>query len=87
MLTHLKHAGAFDGVHGIVFGTLGLSAQETAPQNLDPMLAEMFADFPGPVVRSLPAGNADPFFTVPLGCRARLTTTPPALVVTESAVV
>lgn len=87
MLTHLKHAGAFEGVKGIVFGTLGLSAQETAPHNLDPMLAEMFADFPGPVVRGLPAGHGDPFFAVPLGCRANLTTIPPTLTVTESAVV
>lgn len=87
MLIHLKHAGAFEGVRGIVLGTLGLSKQETAPEHLDPMLAEVFADFPGPVVRGLPAGHGDPFFAVPLGCQARLSTTPPTLIVKEAAVV
>ncbi len=87
LLTHLKHAGAFDGVRGICFGTLGLSPHETAPDNLDPMLADIFADFPGPVVRGFSAGHADPFCTLPLGCQAILSTEPPRLTITESAVI
>ncbi len=87
MLTHLKDAGAFRNVAGVIFGSLVLSREETAPQELDTMLAEIFADFHGPVLAGFPAGHCDPFITLPLGCHARLTSEPAALTILEGAVV
>lgn len=87
MLTHLKHAGCFRGVKGIVFGSLGLHPEEPHPQELLPMLTEFFGEFPGPVVAGLPAGHCDPCLTLPLGARATLTTDPPCVTIEEAAVV
>lgn len=87
MLTHLKHAGAFRGVKGILLGSLVLAADEPAPQELVPILTEFFHDFPGPVIAGLPAGHCDPCITLPLGVRTTLTTDPACVTIEESAVV
>lgn len=86
MLTHLKHAGAFRGVKGILFGSIVLHPDEPTPGELIPMLTEFFHDFPGPVVAGFPSGHCDPFVTLPLGARATLTTYPPCVTIEEAAV-
>jgi muramoyltetrapeptide carboxypeptidase len=86
MLTHLLHAGIFDRVKGVVLGSLVPASADTSPENLLPMLTEFFADFRGPVVMGLPAGHCDPSLTLPLGCHAHLTTSPPGLTISEGAV-
>lgn len=86
MLTHLKHAGVFRGVKGILIGSLALDPAEPTPEELIPMLTEFFHDFPGPVIAQFPAGHCDPFVTLPLGARTTLTTNPPCVTIEESAV-
>ncbi|MBI4366366.1 MAG: LD-carboxypeptidase, partial [Deltaproteobacteria bacterium] len=86
MLTHLKHAGAFRGVKGLLFGSLVLHPDEPAKDQLIPMLTDFFHDFPGPVLAGFPAGHGDPFITLPFGARATLTTDPPGITIDEAAV-
>lgn len=86
MLTHLQHAGALKNVTGILFGSFTLHPDEPAPELLDTMLADCLRDFPGPVVAGFPAGHADPFFALPLGCQATLSTAPLRFMLDESAV-
>ena len=73
MLTHLRQAGAFDGVAGVIFGEMeGCDAPGTAPVSVREVIAEAFADAPFPVAFGLPSGHGLGSLTLPLGIRARL---------------
>lgn len=85
MLTHLKSAGKFRDVKGIIFGSIGLAKGENKNW-LKPMLKDVLGDFPGPIITNFPAGHFDLkklFVTLPLGVNARLTTNPLSLEVLE----
>ena len=66
-----------------------LPRRATDPLKMDHRIfAELFKDFPGPVVFGYPTGHADgPAITLPLGVGARVISgAPPRLVIEESAV-
>lgn len=88
MLQHLKQAGKFKGVKGIVFGSMILHPQESEQQlNVIPLLQEVLADFDGPIVANFPAGHVDPFVPLPLGVMSTLTAEPLEWKITEAACV
>ncbi len=72
MLTHMKLAGLFDGVTGLVLGSFedcGASA------DLDAMVLEIFKDWSIPIVSGAPVGHGRCNRMVPLGLTGRLDTT------------
>ena len=74
MLTHLKQAGKFDGVRGIVLGEFPESAP---PEGSSVSVADVCRRILGPlhipIVYGAPVGHTPrPILTIPLGVRARL---------------
>ena len=72
MLTHLKNAGKFEGVNGILVGAL--EPREGEVHSMDGMFGDIFKDFDGPIVTHFPAGHTNDFVTLPLNSRIVLDT-------------
>lgn len=64
MLTQLKNAGKFDGVGGVIFGSL--IPPEDEPHDVEAMILDVLSDFTGPIMTNFPAGHVDEFITLPL---------------------
>jgi muramoyltetrapeptide carboxypeptidase len=90
MLTQLRLSGLLARAAAIVFGELPRCDEpgEAGPA-IQPVVAELLADFAGPVLFGLPSGHTDgACLTLPFGVRARVVTQPkPALIIEEAAVV
>jgi muramoyltetrapeptide carboxypeptidase len=74
MITHLKQAGKFAGVRGVVFGEM-LNCSQTANQGytLEEVVLDLLAEFEFPILYGFPTGHTSrPHIIVPLGVRARL---------------
>jgi muramoyltetrapeptide carboxypeptidase len=73
MLLHLRYAGMFEHVSGIVLGDM---QQCVAPEDqplLEQAILHALGDFAGPIAIGLRSGHVDtPNITVPLGVRVRL---------------
>jgi muramoyltetrapeptide carboxypeptidase len=73
MLLHLRYAGMFEHVSGIVLGDM---QQCVAPEDqplLEQAILHALRDFAGPIAIGLRSGHVDtPNITVPLGVRVRL---------------
>jgi muramoyltetrapeptide carboxypeptidase len=88
MITQLRLSGLLARATAVIFNELlGCDEPSGSPTARD-VVAELFKDFPGPVVFGFPTGHADgPAITVPLGVAARVISgAPPRLVIVESAV-
>ena len=90
MITHLKQAGKFEDVRGVVFGEM-LNCIQHASQGytLEDVLLGLLADFTFPILYGFPTGHTSgPNVIVPFGVRARLDLTSSALLfeLLESAV-
>jgi muramoyltetrapeptide carboxypeptidase len=88
MLTQLRLAGILVRVSAIVFGVMpGCDEPGGTPTARD-AVAELLAEFPGPVLFGLPSGHTDgPTLTLPLGVRARVVANGrPELIIEEAAV-
>ena len=90
MITHLKHAGKFEGVQAVVFGEM-LNCQQHANQGyaLDEVLLDLLDEFRFPVLFGFATGHTSrPNVIVPFGVRARLdlTSSVPLFELLESAV-
>ena len=89
-LNHLKAAGVFQTVSGLVFGQMTRcdepSGSADAPTARS-VIREFFADFAGPVLYGFPSGHTTtPFFTLPFGVQTRIITGGwPGLVFEEAA--
>lgn len=71
MLTHLKIAGCFDGVKGLVLG----SFQDCGdPAELMNIVEDVFQETEFPILSGMEAGHTDPNLTIPLGIRTELDT-------------
>lgn len=80
MITHLKHAGKFEGVRAVVFGEM-LNCMQHPNQGytLEQVLADLLGEFTFPVLFGFPTGHTSrPNVIVPFGVRARLDLTSPA---------
>ena len=79
MLTHLKQAGVFDEVQGVVLGNFQADPDEHF--KIRKVLQNFFAHAPFPVVENFPFGHCQPNYGLPLGVEATLTTSPPQLLI------
>ncbi len=80
MLTHLKQAGKFSGVRGVVFGEMLNCVQHpNQGYRLQEVLSDLLMEFAIPVLFGFPTGHTlRPNVIVPFGVRARLDLTPSA---------
>jgi muramoyltetrapeptide carboxypeptidase len=88
MMTQLRLGGVLARARGLVFGEMrGCDEPSGAPTVRDAIHA-LTADFAGPVVIGFPSGHTSgPSWTLPLGVRVRVETTPrPSICVKESPV-
>ncbi|MGP4078192.1 S66 peptidase family protein [Halobacillus sp. K22] len=79
MLTHLEQAGVFDELQGVVLGNFQAESDQLI--KIKEVLQNFFAHAPFPVVENFYFGHCQPNYGVPLGATAKLTTSPPRLVV------
>ena len=91
MITHLKQAGKFQAVRGIIFGEM-LNCAQNANQGytLQEVLVDLLREFTFPILYGFPTGHTSrPNVIVPIGVRARLDLTPsaPIFELLESAVI
>jgi muramoyltetrapeptide carboxypeptidase len=74
MITHLKQAGKFEHVRGVVFGEM-LNCIQNADQGytLQEVLLDLLVEFTFPILYGFPTGHTSrPNVIVPFGVRARL---------------
>jgi muramoyltetrapeptide carboxypeptidase len=91
MITHLKQAGKFQAVRGIIFGEM-LNCAQNANQGytLQEVLVDLLRGFTFPILYGFPTGHTSrPNVIVPIGVRARLdlTSSAPIFELLESAVI
>ena len=91
MITHLKQAGKFDSVRGVVFGEM-LNCVQHPDQGytLQEVLLDLLAEFAFPILYGFPTGHTSgPNVIVPFGVRARLdlTSSAPIFELLEPAVI
>ena len=93
MLTHLRLAGKFDGVAGVVFG----ECQDCRPRDFKPsydstlslgeVIDEILGKLRTPVLSGLTVGHTDDQLTLPLGVTAELDADKGELVIEEAGVI
>jgi muramoyltetrapeptide carboxypeptidase len=71
MLVHLKMAGKFDGLAGLIFGDFTQCDGE-GPRDVKSVIREMFHDASYPVAMGMPAGHGPENLALPLGVRMKL---------------
>ena len=87
MLTQLAQAGVLGRARGLVFGELPSCDEPGGEHSIRDVLREFVSDFSGPVLFGFPSGHTTgPTWTLPFGVQARIVTSPPSLVIEESAV-
>jgi muramoyltetrapeptide carboxypeptidase len=74
MITHLKQAGKFEAVRGVVFGEmLNCFQHSNQGYTLEDVLLDLLSDFEFPILFGFPTGHTSrPNVIVPFGVRARL---------------
>jgi muramoyltetrapeptide carboxypeptidase len=86
MLIHLRAAGKFDKLAGLVFGEF-THCQGEGPRDVGSVIREMFFDAPYPVAMGMPAGHGLENLALPLGVRIRLDANEGTLSLIEAAVI
>jgi len=88
MVTQLKQTGLLARATAVVIGELPKCDEPSGDPTARAVMADLFADFPGPVLIGFPSGHtATPAMTLPFGVQARAIGGPqPRLVVEEAAV-
>lgn len=84
MLTQLKQAGIFDEVEGVIIGTFQEEPEEYS--KIKKVLENFFSSAPFPVVENFYIGHCQPNYGIPLGVTAKLSTSPPRLVIDSGVV-
>jgi muramoyltetrapeptide carboxypeptidase len=89
MFTQLRQSGLLARAVALVFGELPRCDEPGGDPAIRSVVADLVADFPGPVLFGLPSGHTTgPTLTIPFGVRARVVAAPvrPVLVIEEAAV-
>lgn len=87
MLTQLSQAGILHRAKALVFGELPSCDEPGGEHTIRDVLSDFFRHFNGPVLFGFPSGHTTgPTWTLPFGVRARVVTSPPAVVIEEAAV-
>ena len=89
MVTQLAQAGLLARASAVVIGELPKCDEPSGDPKARAVMADLLADFPGPVLIGFPSGHTvGPAMTLPFGVAARVLAGPrPRLVIEEAAVV
>ena len=85
MLIHMKMAGKFDHIAGIVFGDF-TRCDDDGDRDVRQIVAELFGNAPYPVAMGIKAGHGEENLMLPIGARMRLDAANPSLALLESPV-
>lgn len=69
MLVHMRAAGCFDGIKGVVLGTFEGCGR---PEEILEIVADVMRGIEAPILAGLESGHGEPNLTLPLGARAVL---------------
>ena len=88
MVTQLRQAGLLARAAAVIIGELPNCDEPGGDPTARAVMADLFADFPGPVLIGFPSGHTGgPAMTLPLGVRVRVVGgSAPKVIVEESAV-
>jgi muramoyltetrapeptide carboxypeptidase len=88
MVTQLRQTGLLARAAAIVIGELPHCDEPSGEPSARAVMADLLADFPGPVIIGFPSGHTSgPAMTLPFGVRCRVVArSQPKLVIEESAV-
>ena len=88
MVTQLVQTGLVARASAVVIGELPKCDEPAGDPTARAVMADLFADFPGPVLIGFPSGHTvGPAMTLPLGIDARIVSGPsPRLIIEEAAV-
>jgi muramoyltetrapeptide carboxypeptidase len=88
MVTQLRHAGVLARAAAVVLGELPRCDEPSGEPSARGVMADLFGDFPGPVLVGFPSGHTTgPAWTLPLGVACRVIADGrPKLVLEEAAV-
>jgi muramoyltetrapeptide carboxypeptidase len=88
MITQLRHSGILAKASAVVIGELPRCDEPSGQPTGRGVMADLFADFPGPVLIGFPSGHVTgPLVTLPFGVAVTVVGAPrPALVIEEAAV-
>jgi muramoyltetrapeptide carboxypeptidase len=88
MVTQLVQTGLLARASAVVIGELPKCDEPAGDPTARAVMADLFADFPGPVLIGFPSGHTvGPAMTLPLGIDARVVSGPrPRLIIEEAAV-
>jgi muramoyltetrapeptide carboxypeptidase len=88
MVTQLRQTGLLERASAVVIGELPQCDEPSGDPTARAVMAELFADFPGPVVIGFPSGHTvTPAMTLPFGVKARVVAgARPRVIIEESAV-
>ena len=88
MVTQLRQTGLLARASAVVIGELPRCDEPSGDPTARAVMAELFADFPGPVLIGFPSGHTvTPAMTLPFGVQARVVADlRPRLVIEEAAV-
>ncbi len=89
MVTQLQQTGLLARASAVVIGELPRCDEPSGEVTARAVMADLFADFPGPVLIGFPSGHTSgPAMTLPFGVAARVVGgRDPRLVIEEAAVV
>jgi muramoyltetrapeptide carboxypeptidase len=88
MVTQLRQTGLLARAAAVVIGELPRCDEPSGDPTARAVMADLFADFPGPVIGGFPSGHTiGPAMTLPFGVACRVVAgSRPCLVIEESAV-
>jgi muramoyltetrapeptide carboxypeptidase len=87
LLTQLAQAGVLGRARALVFGEMPSCDEPGGEHAIRDVLREFVVGFDGPVIFGFPSGHTrGATWTLPFGVEARVTTTPAAITIEESAV-
>jgi len=72
MLTHMKHAGKFERVRGLVLGPMADCDGGSGPALLRDIVTDVLTDYDFPILFGLDAGHGSDNVVLPFGCRVGL---------------
>lgn len=71
-LAHLKHAGVFEQINGLIIGEFLDCNRDEDDFTMDEIIDQYFASAPFPVVKNIPYGHGMKKITMPIGAHTRL---------------
>jgi muramoyltetrapeptide carboxypeptidase LdcA involved in peptidoglycan recycling len=88
MVTQLQHTGLLAKASAVVIGELPRCDEPSGSPTARSVMAELFGDFPGPVIFGFPSGHTTgPALTLPFGVMSRVVADAhPRLIIEEAAV-